>query len=115
MRLSARFSAALRIDDPQFDLKCFGDWFARIPTRMGTNELLDNATETFLDAFDDLRSGQQSLTTLSKYGKALTLLTSALADPKQTKSPYTLCSIFMIMIAQVSVPGLKLCPRRHQR
>lgn len=69
---------------------------------MGSNELLDNATETFLDSFDDLRSGQQSLSTLSKYGKSLTSLTYALQDPQQTKSPYTLCSIFMIMIAQVS-------------
>ncbi|KAJ6779426.1 hypothetical protein PWT90_03883 [Aphanocladium album] len=100
-RLSSRFAAALEIDDPQFDLKCFGEWFARIPTRMGTNELLDNATETFLDAFDDLRSGHQSLVTLSKHGKALTSLANALQDPKQTKSPYTLCSIFMIMIAQM--------------
>ncbi|KAJ3496356.1 hypothetical protein NLG97_g2714 [Lecanicillium saksenae] len=100
-RLSSRFAAALEIDDPQFDLKCFGDWFARIPTRMGANELLDNATETFLDAFDDLRSGQKSLGTLSKHGKALASLAIALQDPQQTKSPYTLCSIFMIMIAQM--------------
>ncbi|TQW03759.1 Zn(II)2Cys6 transcription factor [Cordyceps javanica] len=84
-----------------FDLKCFGEWFARIPTRMGTSELMDNATETFLDAYDDLRGGKQSLTTLSKYGKALKSLTSALQDPQQTKSPYILCSIFMIMIAQM--------------
>ncbi|OAR02251.1 hypothetical protein LLEC1_05767 [Akanthomyces lecanii] len=100
-RLSGRFASALQIDDPQFDLKCFGDWFARIPARMGSSELLDNATETLLDAFDDLRSGQQSLKTLSKYGKALKSLTNALQDPQQTKSPYTLCSIFMIMIAQM--------------
>ncbi|OAA78866.1 Zn(2)-C6 fungal-type DNA-binding domain protein [Akanthomyces lecanii RCEF 1005] len=100
-RLSGRFASALQIDDPQFDLKCLGDWFARIPNHAGSSELLDNATETFLDAFDDLRSGQQSLKTLSKYGKALTSLTIALQDPQQTKSPYTLCSIFMIMMAQM--------------
>ncbi|KAM3553103.1 hypothetical protein MY1884_005895 [Beauveria asiatica] len=101
-RLSGRFASALRIDDVQFDLKCFGDWFASIPTRVGTCELLDSATETFLDAFDDLRSGKKQLpTTLTKYGKALIILNKALGDPKQRRSPYTLCSVFMIMIAQM--------------
>ncbi|KAM3467245.1 hypothetical protein MY5147_004882 [Beauveria neobassiana] len=101
-RLSGRFASALRIDDPQFDLKCFGAWFASIPTRVGSCELLDSATETFLDAFDDLRSGKKLFpTTLTKYGKALIILNKALGDPKQRRSPYTLCSVFMIMIAQM--------------
>ncbi|EGX87849.1 hypothetical protein CCM_09472 [Cordyceps militaris CM01] len=100
-RLSSRFASALKIDDPQFDLKYFGPWFAEIPVRMGTCELLDIAAESFLDAHDDLRSGRKSTKWPSNYRKAITSLSNTFQDPRQTKSPYTLCSIFMIMVSQM--------------
>ncbi|OAA57210.1 hypothetical protein ISF_07131 [Cordyceps fumosorosea ARSEF 2679] len=70
---------------------------------MGTCELLDYATEGFLAAHDDLRSGQKSRRTIEKCGKVLNLLHNALKDSRQLKSPYTLCAIFMLMIAEMWV------------
>lgn len=88
-------------DDPQYDLTCLGDWFALVPQRLGTSAVLDSAAAAFVAGLRGVRAGgEQSVSGLVKYGKAISSLRDTIDDPDKAKSPYTLCAIFLLMIAQ---------------
>ena len=100
--LVKRFTLALKVTEPRFDVNSLGTWFVDVPARLGTSTLLDTSAAAFVAAIADLRSGKPTVTALAQYGKALNCLRATLRDPVEAKAPYTLASIFMLMVSQVS-------------
>lgn len=101
-QLADSFASLLQFTDPQYDLTCFGPWFLGIPMRLGSSSVLDAAAAAFVSGLRRVRSsGEQDVQSLVKYGAALKSLRDTLQKPTEAKSPYTLCAIFLIMIAQV--------------
>lgn len=89
----------------------YGDYLNFIPARLGTNEALDSATDTFLTAvttFTDPFGSQNSPVVLEKYGRTLASLRKCLDDPVKAKAPETLAAILFLWNCQVSllVPSL---------
>ncbi len=101
--LSHRLVSALQVTEPRYDVSALGTWFEEVPSRLGRNELFDTSTAAFIYAIEDLRTQTQtpSVGALSKYGKALNSLATTLQNPTKAKEPYTLASIFMLMVSQV--------------
>lgn len=102
--LSNRLISALQVTEPRYDISALGTWFVEVPQRLGKNELFDKATAAFVYSIEDLRCGTKvpTLGAITWYGKALTSLTTTVQDPAKAKDPYTLASIFMLMVSQVS-------------
>ncbi|KAJ2981467.1 hypothetical protein NQ176_g2004 [Zarea fungicola] len=75
--LAGRFSAALKIEYPQFDLSSLADWLPQVPERLGASDLLDKAALAFLDAFDFIRGNADN-------------------SQDQASSPYSLAAAFML-------------------
>jgi hypothetical protein len=99
--LAKRFTSVLQVTEPRFDANSLGTWFVDVPARLGTNRLFDSSAAAFVAAIEDLRSGRPTVAALIKYGKALNCLRTTLQDPVEAKGPYTLASIFMLMVSQV--------------
>ncbi|KAJ3486452.1 hypothetical protein NLG97_g6613 [Lecanicillium saksenae] len=98
--LSRRFSAALNIGDPKFDLSSLADWLAQVPERLGADSLLDKTAAAFLDAFDRLQSEREVTGPSPAYNVALLLLDSTLQDESRPKSVYLLITLFMLHMVQ---------------
>lgn len=94
----------------------YGDYLNFIPARLGTNEALDSATDTFLTAittFTDPNSPQDSPAVLEKYGRTLASLRKCLDDPLKAKAPETLAAILFLWNCQVSLLGSLLENHLH--
>lgn len=100
--LAKRFSAALKVDDPKFDLSGLVAWLVHVPERLGTDDLLDKAALAFLDAYDCLQSDGKTVTAPPTYDAAMVSLESALQNQEQINSPNSLAAVFMLNMAQVS-------------
>ena len=81
----------------------FGIFLADIPRRLGCNAALDAATTCLLAAYEPYCAGQHQATyaTLLKYTRALQVLRQCLLDPTIAHTSETLCSVMVIMMAQV--------------
>ncbi|KAL7946766.1 hypothetical protein V8C42DRAFT_318742 [Trichoderma barbatum] len=100
---SGAFVSLLDINDPSYDLSCYGGWFKDLPRRLGTNEALDAAVEAMVGFYPHLRRHEQSSLSrgsLFKYVNALQALRTCLNDPQKANKPETLCAVYVIMICQ---------------
>ena len=111
-RLAATFSDKINPSvGVQYNLAwTYGDYLNFVPARLGTNEALDTATDTFISALRRY-SGSGTSThpaVLEKYGLALSSLRRCLNDPVKAKTPETLCAILFLWNSQVSLAALFL-------
>ncbi|KIW31411.1 uncharacterized protein PV07_03062 [Cladophialophora immunda] len=81
----------------------YGDYLNHVPARLGVNEALDSATDTFLAAvatLSDPLGAKSSPVLFEKYGRTLTSLRKCLDDPVKATSPETLCAILFLWNCQ---------------
>ncbi|KIW82560.1 hypothetical protein Z517_05587 [Fonsecaea pedrosoi CBS 271.37] len=81
----------------------YGDYLNHVPARLGMNEALDSATDTFLTAFATLADPlgtRSNPVLLEKYGQTLAILRRCLDDPVKARSPETLCAILFLWNCQ---------------
>ncbi|EXJ71589.1 uncharacterized protein A1O5_05397 [Cladophialophora psammophila CBS 110553] len=81
----------------------YGDYLSYVPARLGANEVLDSATDTFLTAvatLSDPLSAHSSPVLLEKYGRTLASLRKCLDDPIKAKTSETLCAILFLWNCQ---------------
>lgn len=101
---SGAFVSLLDINDPSYDLACYGPWFKDLPRRLGTNAALDAAVEAMVGFYPHLRRHDQSSLSrgsVVRYVNALQALRTCLNDPQSANKPETLCAIYVLMICQV--------------
>lgn len=94
------FISVLQINDPRYDVTCYGGFLVELPRRLGTNEALDASMKAMALSFPAIYNKQLSYQALDSYGKALTALRNCLMDQKKAMTPETLCAIYMISICQ---------------
>jgi hypothetical protein len=94
----------LEITDLRYDITCYGDFLRHIPARLGRNEALDASADALATTFSTLHrpQGYQTVDALTKYVKAISSLRLCLEDPAKARMPETMCSVYLIMICQVS-------------
>ncbi|KAL5087826.1 hypothetical protein Trisim1_007480 [Trichoderma cf. simile WF8] len=100
---SGAFVSLLDINDPSYDLACYGPWFKDLPRRLGTNVALDAAVEAMVGFYPHLRRHDQSSLSrgsVVKYVNALQALRTCLNDPQSANKPETLCAVYVLMICQ---------------
>ncbi len=93
----------------------YGDYLNSVPSRLGVNEALDAATDTFVTAVEISlckRGTDQTSILLEKYGRTLACLRTLLNDPVKAKAPETLCAILFLWNCQVILLALpaQSCP-----
>lgn len=93
---------ALSVTDFRYDLSVYGEFLQEIPRRLGTNAALDASAYALTATLACVRSKQQSLGAFEGYVKALKALRMCISDPVEAKSANTLCSIYLLMLCQVS-------------
>ncbi len=82
----------------------YGDYLNYVPSRLGKNEALDAATDTFIAAIGVSISDPGADHTpmlLEKYGHSLASLRRCLDDPVKAKAPETLAAILFLWNCQV--------------
>ena len=87
----------------------YGDYLNDVPSRLGANEALDAATDTFVTAVEisfSKRGTNHTSILLEKYGKSLASLRKCLDDPVKVKTPETLCAILFLWNCQVFLLAL---------
>ncbi|KAI9794103.1 MAG: hypothetical protein M1833_000468 [Piccolia ochrophora] len=102
-------SALVNKIDPTADIRYqlvwnFGGYLADIPRRLGTNPVLDAASDALVSAHTNYCSSghpRAGCELLAKYSHALNVLRDALDDPVKAHSSETLCAIMLLMIVQV--------------
>lgn len=110
--LAGRFSAALKIEYPQFDLSSLADWLPQVPERLGASDLLDKAALAFLDAFDFIRGNADNVYLSTAFEGSFSCFELALQSQDQASSPYSLAAAFMLSTVHVRASyenRLKLC------
>ncbi|KAJ9606338.1 hypothetical protein H2200_009299 [Cladophialophora chaetospira] len=81
----------------------YGDYLNHVPSRLGRNEALDNATDVWMTAFEHQFSTsgvENTPVLLEKYGRSLASLRKCLDDPVKAKAPETLCAILFLWNCQ---------------
>ncbi|KIW91375.1 uncharacterized protein Z519_08271 [Cladophialophora bantiana CBS 173.52] len=81
----------------------YGDYLSYVPARLGANEVLDSATDTFLAAvatLSDPLGARSNHVLLEKYGRTLASLRKCLDDPIKAKTSETLCAILFLWNCQ---------------
>ena len=105
MRLQSAFVANIStaIDIKYSLLWNFGIFITDVPRRLGCNEALDAAAKCLMTAYGPFCNGQRlgSETSLLEFGRALNALRRCLANPIVARTSETLCSVMILMIAQV--------------
>jgi hypothetical protein len=83
----------------------YGDYLIHVPARLGANEALDTATDTFLSAVGMFSNSTTDThpAVLEKYGLALATLRKCLNDPAKARAPETLCAVLFLCNSQVSL------------
>ena len=81
----------------------FGAFLLEIPRRLGCNEALDAASKCLIAAYEPYCAGQReaTYTSLLEYNRALVTLRRCLADPSTARTSETICSVMLLMMAQV--------------
>ncbi|ETI27024.1 hypothetical protein G647_10123 [Cladophialophora carrionii CBS 160.54] len=84
----------------------YGDYLNHVPSRLGVNEALDNATDAFVTAVGTLSEHSNgagaggTVLALEKYGRTLASLRRCLDDPVKAQAPETLCAILFLWNCQ---------------
>ncbi|KAF4467184.1 hypothetical protein FALBO_5967 [Fusarium albosuccineum] len=92
----------LEVTDLRYDITCYGDFLRHIPSRLGQNEALDASADALATTFSTLHrpQGYQSVDALTKYVRALKALRVCLSNPRKSRTPETMCAVYLIMICQ---------------
>ena len=105
MRLQSAFIASVSTSiDIRYSLFLnFGIFLLDIPRRLGYNKALDAASHYLMSVYGSFCAGshQPSPASLLKFGQALTALRQCLADPTVAQTSETICSVMILMMAQV--------------
>jgi hypothetical protein len=101
--IAGAFTSTLEIKDPRYDIACYGIFLKDIPKRLGKSKALDASVEALTAAFPSLYTRHATPHALTKYGYALKVLRTSLADPEKAQTMDTLCAIYLTMICQVRV------------
>lgn len=95
--------------DPSLDISILLDsnlcgFLNLIPSRLGTNDSLDAATDALVTAYTRYRSGHRvaDSTVLVKHSRALNTLSKCLNDPVKAHSSETLCAVMLLQTCEVS-------------
>ena len=84
-------------------LRNFGIFLLEVPRRLGCNEALDAATRCLIAVYEPYCAGQHEVAsaTLVEFARALNALRRGLTDPTIAHTSETLCSVMILMLAQV--------------
>jgi hypothetical protein len=103
--LGQRLVAAIK---PQTDLRynlawAFGGYLVRIPQRLGVNEALDAAVDALVTAHQTFAACKEiTVSSLTKYSRALSALRRCLDDPLTAGTSETLCAVSVLLLVQVT-------------
>ncbi|KAL3449866.1 hypothetical protein BJX65DRAFT_32321 [Aspergillus insuetus] len=82
-------------------LWAYGGYLLAVPSRLGVNEALDMAVDALVTAHRTFSSRKEiTVTSLTKYSRALTALRSCLDNPKTASSSETLCAVSLLLVIQ---------------
>ena len=98
-RLSASLLHSLYSGDPWgLRLQDFGLCFVDLPHRLGQNEALDAAVDTFLHSYQCMQRGEMipRHSELVRYGNAIRLLREVMSTPEQATTPETTCAALLL-------------------
>ncbi|KAL4900225.1 hypothetical protein BDW74DRAFT_103165 [Aspergillus multicolor] len=101
--LGQRLIAAVK---PQTSLKynlawSFGGYLALVPRRLGINEALDAAIDALVTAHQTFSSRKEiTVTSLTKYSRALGALTRCIDNPRTASTTETLCAVNVMLLVQ---------------
>ncbi|KAL4769975.1 hypothetical protein BDW60DRAFT_209606 [Aspergillus nidulans var. acristatus] len=101
--LGQRLVAAIK---PQTDLRynlawAFGGYLVRIPQRLGVNEALDAAVDALVTAHQTFAACKEiTVSSLTKYSRALSALRRCLDDPLTAGTSETLCAVSVLLLVQ---------------
>jgi hypothetical protein len=103
--LGQRLVAAIK---PQTDLRynlawAFGGYLVRVPQRLGVNEALDAAVDALVTAHQTFASCKViTVSSLTKYSRALKALRRCLDNPLTAGTSETLCAVSVLLLVQVT-------------
>lgn len=98
------FVSVLQVTDARYDVSGNSGFMQYIPRRLGSNPLLDASANAFVSAYSTVWTGHTSLQAYSRFGRALRCLRDCVADPVKCSTAETLCSMYLILLAQVCIP-----------
>ena len=108
------FISHLEIANPSYSIHGFGPFLSDVPQRLEQSEILRASARAFTTSVQAIYSDNSTaVQAIKDYGAAITCLRSAFAkSPKEVKSADTLCGVYLLLLAQVSLPPLLSCALR---
>ncbi|CEL00471.1 hypothetical protein ASPCAL00071 [Aspergillus calidoustus] len=97
--LGQALADAILTKDLRYNLLwAYGGYLLAVPSRLGVNEALDTAVDALVTAHRTFSSRKEiTVTSLTKYSRALTALRSCLDNPKTASSSETLCAVSLLL------------------
>lgn len=97
------FVCMMEVTDVRYDISCYGAFLKQVPSRLGNSPVLDASVTALTHASAALYTRQDHAEVFQKYGHGLSVLRTALSNAHESHSADTLCSIYFLMIAEVSI------------
>ncbi|KAJ5316884.1 hypothetical protein N7508_001392 [Penicillium antarcticum] len=99
--ITGHLISRLEVRDIRYDTNCFGAFLHLIPKRIGANNALDIAADTFATVYSNLHLDQYPVQALVKHGKALTALRDCLKMPLDGQVAEIATAIYFTMLNDV--------------
>lgn len=97
------FVGSIELRDIRFDLLwAFGDVLGDVPKRIGSDEVLDSATNAFTPIIPFVHSGVSTEHMMRSYITGLRTMHCTLSGPKQACKGNVWAAIYLMWICQVS-------------
>ncbi|KAL3457237.1 hypothetical protein BJX64DRAFT_280750 [Aspergillus heterothallicus] len=93
---------AIKTKDLRYNLLwAYGGHLLAVPSRLGVNEALDTAVDALVSSHRTFASRKEiTVSSITKYSRALTALRSCLDNPKTASSSETLCAVSLLLLVQ---------------
>lgn len=101
------FVCMMEVTDVRYDISCYGAFLKQVPSRLGNSPVLDASVTALTHASAALYTRQDHAEVFQKYGHGLSVLRTALSNAHESHSADTLCAIYFLMIAEVSIGAWK--------
>ena len=106
--LTLAFISTLQIRDIRYDLSYYGSFFRDIPQLLGHSSALDAASMALMASYPFFRGKDVPPDALIAHGRSLRVLRETLSDPKEARSPHTMCAIYLISVCTVRFPFFRV-------
>ena len=102
-QVAGAFISRLEVQDVRYDVSTFGRFLQLLPQRIYSNEALETAMDAFSAAYSYDNYQGYSINWLRKYNRSIKALRDHLNTPAKAKTVETLCAIYLLLLAQVSI------------